>query len=308
MREESYLVLRKFFFWLALIAFLGLAPVIIFSSLGYKFNWSSKKFLKTGAITIETTPKEASVFLDGQKMKETTPATFREVLPDKHTLVLEKDGYYPYELTLLLKPSRIAKVDVVLIPKARFIEKSRFDFDVYRFFVTRHIFGDKIIAFTDKGIFFVGTDLQNARQVCGIDIGPAVAGSVEGLKEYDNSLIYWNARNIWMLKIPEPPEEICSEPVLVYKAQEVVREVFLGIKDKYLIVHDGRNIVAQDASNPAASFIIKEIRYPKAEVFYDSRTEALYLRDRMPETGVFSIFKMELIPMIGERKENEEAS
>jgi len=289
-----------------LIAFLSVTPLVVLFSLGYKFNWDTKKFLKTGAITIETFPKDAAIILDNERMDRVTPAIFREVAPRTYPLILEKEGFYPYKKIIEVNPSSITKVDVVLLPKPGYAQKVDFDANVYRFFLVRHIFGEKIIAFTGSGVFQLGGDFKNARMICAQDLGPEFAAGLGGLEEYNNGFIFWDSHHVWMLEFPEAQREVCADILLVYKADEKIQKVFLGIKDKYAIVHDGRKVVAVDIQNPAASFLVRRLISSVAAVYYDSRSEVLYFRDKAAGTDTYSIFRIELMPVIGERKEYEE--
>jgi hypothetical protein len=166
MREKSYyLFLRKLFFWLFSFSFILFTPVIVYYSLGYKFDIKSKKFLKTGAISIKTFPKGISVYLDGKKINETSPCILRDLMPQEYTIDLEKEGFYPYSVTVEVKPSFIEKVDVFLVPQMGDVKKLAADLYIYKFFIIKHLFGKKILAFTDKGIYSIDDDFKTIKKI-----------------------------------------------------------------------------------------------------------------------------------------------
>jgi len=293
--------LRHLSFWLFSSAFVILTPVIVYYSLGYKFDVKSKKFLKTGALLIKTFPRAITVYLDGEKMDEFTPTTIRELMPRKYNLALEKDGFYPYHMEVEIKPSLVNSVDVFLLPKIRGIEKIKFNFNIYKFFVIKQIFAEKILVFTDKGIYFLGADLEGVKKVSEQVFEENLASSIQEVIANNNKLIFWNKKNVWIIDISSdslPDSNIAS---LVYTAVRNIKDAFLGLKERYLIVNDGLKVVALDMDNLGISFEIYTLNNSNSKIFYNARSETLYIKDKMPHSEVFSLFKIEMMPLIGER-------
>ena len=293
--------MRHLSFWLFSSAFVILTPVIVYYSLGYKFDVKSKKFLKTGALLIKTFPRAITVYLDGEKMDEFTPTTIRELMPRKYNLALEKDGFYPYHMEVEIKPSLVNSVDVFLLPKIRGIEKIKFNFNIYKFFVIKQIFAEKILVFTDKGIYFLGADLEGVKKVSEQVFEENLASSIQEVIANNNKLIFWNKKNVWIIDISSdslPDSNIAS---LVYTAVRNIKDAFLGLKERYLIVNDGLKVVALDMDNLGISFEIYTLNNSNSKIFYNARSETLYIKDKMPHSEVFSLFKIEMMPLIGER-------
>jgi hypothetical protein len=96
-----------------------MASVTCLFAAGYKFNFSwplqfDRLLQKTGTLSVETTPKDAFIFLDGKKQttpgfkiikKEyiSTPAKIKNLLPDDYTLKIEKENYWPIEKKITIK-------------------------------------------------------------------------------------------------------------------------------------------------------------------------------------------------------------
>jgi len=305
MQEKYYSLLRHLSFWLFSLAFVILTPIIVYYSLGYKFDIKSKKFLKTGALSIKTFPRAVTVYLDGEKMDELTPSTIRELMPRKYNVVLEKEGFYPYNMEIEIKPSLVNNIDVFLIPKIKGVEKIKFDFNIYRFFLLRQIFTEKILIFTDKGIYFLDTNLEGIKKVSEQIFEEHLANSIEEVIANNNKLIFWNKKNIWVIDISNENFPSANMANLVYTAERNIKDAFLGLRERYLIVNDGLKVVALDMDNLGVSFEIYTLNNLNSKIFYDARSETLYIRDKIPHTENFSLFKIEIMPLIGGRISNE---
>jgi hypothetical protein len=119
---------RKILFYIFIIAFLVISPLMIFYASGYKLNWgspfSSFFIQKTGMLIIASDPAEAEIFLNGKKIKnfspdwkifkggETikTPAKLKNLFPGSYDLRVERSGYWPWERRIKIYPGQITHV------------------------------------------------------------------------------------------------------------------------------------------------------------------------------------------------------
>jgi hypothetical protein len=303
MHDNVYLILRKIFFWFFLFLFLTSTPIILYYSLGYKFDTGSKKFLKTGAISIKTFPKGINVYLDGKKIKETTPCTLRDLIPKEYAVTLQREGFYPYEMKVEVRPSQIQDIDIFIVPRMVDITKLDIDLHIYKFFVTKHLFGETIIVFTDKGLYFLDGDFKGAKKVSSQIFDENTANSIENLKENNGKFMFWNKNNLWMLDTSQvkDKDEKYPDAVLLYKAEDDIKDVFVGFRGKYIIIHDGLKVIALDADNIKVSFSVYELKSVRSKIFYDSRSETIYIQDKVQGTNGFSLFRAEIMPLINER-------
>jgi hypothetical protein len=92
---------------------------------------------------------------------------------------------------------------------------------------------------------------------------------------------------------------------VVYTAKDAIKNVFVGLKEQYLIVYDGEGVLASDINNSDAAFTVLSLREKDSEVFYDSGTETLYVRRMIPQGQSFSLFKVEFLPLLQEKVRNE---
>ena len=77
------------------LIFFTIVPVLALYSAGYRYDFKRNRLEKTGILYIESKPKEAMVYLDGQ-YKNTTPSRLTKLLPGKYNVEVRKDDYYPW--------------------------------------------------------------------------------------------------------------------------------------------------------------------------------------------------------------------
>lgn len=300
MEDNKYSILRKLSFWFFFFAFIVFAPIILFYSLGYKFDIKSAKFQRTGAISIKTVPQQVEVYLDNKKISESSPYAIRGLLPKKYTLRLEREGFYPYKIPVEVKSASVSDIDVVLLPKMKNIEEINLDFNVRGFFVVKHLFGRKIIVFTDDGIYLLDEKFTDVQKIAALDLSESVMNTIEGLQEGKNQLIFWNKKNIWKVKLPQGYTEDYGAAGLIYSANESIKDVFAALKDKYLVIHEGQKIIILDITNYSVYFTILRLKSQDAKIFYDSDSETLLVKDREAYSNKFSLFKINLMEYIHE--------
>ncbi len=113
MKKQVKLIIKSLL--VPLLLLLGTAAIFFFSK-GYRINFRDGEIERTGVVSIKTTPRRASVFID-EVDKGTTPRAFDGLVQGTHTLRVSKEGYYdwftsvnvqaeqliPYHITLFLK-------------------------------------------------------------------------------------------------------------------------------------------------------------------------------------------------------------
>lgn len=89
---------------IGILTFCVVTPILILYARGYKFDYSSKRLLKTGSLVIKTEPAKAAVVLNGKPVsKSETPATLRFLLPGDYDVTVKKDGYQAWTKRLTIK-------------------------------------------------------------------------------------------------------------------------------------------------------------------------------------------------------------
>jgi len=99
MNPRARRILRRTF----IAAFFIIAPAIILSTAGYRYNFSRQRFERTGAMLVETRPADASVSLGGVPQKSLTPARLQGLSPGPYSVRVEKPGYLAWEKTVSVR-------------------------------------------------------------------------------------------------------------------------------------------------------------------------------------------------------------
>ena len=98
---------RTILFLICLILFLIIAPLAIFYSQGYRFDFETKKITQTGGLFLKVIPKQVEVFVDGKLTKKTDfffgSALIENLLPKKYRVSVKKEGYLPWEKNLEIR-------------------------------------------------------------------------------------------------------------------------------------------------------------------------------------------------------------
>jgi hypothetical protein len=305
MEEKNYLVLRKRFFWFFSLLFVVATPIVTLYSLGYKLDLKTKKFLRTGTIFIKTLPDGAQISMDDSKLNKTTPGVVTELPPRVYDIVLEKEGFYPYQILEEVRPSVVSKIDAVLVPKIEGMQKLKLNCVVYKFFLSKRFLGERIFLFTDKGIFLIDRDFKNPQKICSTNLGFKAGEGIEGVLDDNTRLIFWDSATVWMADISFLSRKQETPLEVIYSTQKGIKNIFLALKERYLIIHDGNEIIVLDTHNHATFFSILTLQAKRSEIFYDSSTETLYLKNTAPGPDDFSLFKVEFLPSFLERLYNE---
>ncbi|OGL95881.1 hypothetical protein A2348_00530 [Candidatus Uhrbacteria bacterium RIFOXYB12_FULL_58_10] len=94
---------RKVIFILFFIGFFVTAPAIVLYTAGYRYNFGTGHIVQTGVLSIISTPKGGSISLDGERVRSSTPALLKNILPGDHHVLVEKSGYISWEKTLTVE-------------------------------------------------------------------------------------------------------------------------------------------------------------------------------------------------------------
>lgn len=113
---------RNYLFIFFIVFFIVGTVLISLYASGYRLSLSwplkfNRLLIKTGALNLDTNPRGAVIYLNGQARNEaallsfkknilTTPAKIRNLLPGEYDLTLERDGYWPFQKKSIFIPAR----------------------------------------------------------------------------------------------------------------------------------------------------------------------------------------------------------
>lgn len=91
---------RRFLSWTFIATFFVLAPAVILSTAGYRYNFARGRIERTGVVVVDTRPTGASVSLNGKLQKTETPTQLSKVTPGTYAVRVEKANYHTWSKTV----------------------------------------------------------------------------------------------------------------------------------------------------------------------------------------------------------------
>jgi hypothetical protein len=114
--------IRNIIFIILAVFFLIIAPIIVVYSLGWRFDWQTKKIVQPGMFYFRVWPKNCQVDVNSNLKKKTDiffgSVLIENLLPEKYDVKIEKDGYYSWEKSLNINKGEVTEAkNITLIPK-----------------------------------------------------------------------------------------------------------------------------------------------------------------------------------------------
>ncbi len=88
---------RKILFLIFFSIFLAGAPLLVLYTAGYRLNFTTFRVQQTGVIALSSTPRGATVFLNGVDTGAKTPYVIQRLSPGSYTVSITKDGFRSWE-------------------------------------------------------------------------------------------------------------------------------------------------------------------------------------------------------------------
>ncbi len=103
-----------------LSVFLILTPVIVMYARGYTYDFKEKTLIHGGALSIETTPRDVTISMNGITLSTLPPVRLPNVLPGNYHIKIEKDGYFTWEKNISLVSNQTTYLhDIDLFPQQK---------------------------------------------------------------------------------------------------------------------------------------------------------------------------------------------
>ena len=110
---------RRLIYLSLILIFLLAAPIMIFYTAGYRYNWQKNKIEQDGVLIADVIPASAQFLLDGSALSETRPLRLPNLLPNNYVLQARKDGYFPWQKKLEIKSGQtVLFYDIMLFKKS----------------------------------------------------------------------------------------------------------------------------------------------------------------------------------------------
>lgn len=93
--------------------FVVTAPVLIFYTSGYRFNPNKNTIERNGTLIVDSIPRSAEVFLNGNDINNTTPATLQNLSPGPYAIRVTRNNYLPWEKTLDVRAEQVTFANAI---------------------------------------------------------------------------------------------------------------------------------------------------------------------------------------------------
>jgi hypothetical protein len=107
--------IRGLIFLIFFFGFFVTAPLVVLYTAGYRYQFGTWRIVQTGVLSLGSTPRGASIWLDGEDTGATTPALLKNVMPGEHEVRIVKDGYSGWEKRLEVNSRATTFADEVVL-------------------------------------------------------------------------------------------------------------------------------------------------------------------------------------------------
>ena len=107
--------LRTSIFLVFITFFVIVAPLSVLYTAGYRYNPKNGSIVKTGGISITTSPRNAMVILNDELQDKRTPFIFKRIIPGTYNITISKDGYHDWSGEIEVKNSQTTEVNTVTL-------------------------------------------------------------------------------------------------------------------------------------------------------------------------------------------------
>jgi len=115
MTKKTRLIILIF----CVVCFFSVAPILVYYSMGYRYDFAKMKITKTGGIYVRTFPTAEEVIVDSKISVKpgflANDVFVQSLLPDLHTVLVKKTDYYDYYKTILVEEERVTKLEEILL-------------------------------------------------------------------------------------------------------------------------------------------------------------------------------------------------
>ncbi len=108
-------------FGILLVSFLIIAPLVVFYSLGWRFDWQELKFVQTGLFYFKAQPKGLAIYVNNE-FKDRTDIFFGSslidnLIPGNYKIEIQKENYHNWSKNLEIKKGEATEAsNITLIP------------------------------------------------------------------------------------------------------------------------------------------------------------------------------------------------
>lgn len=202
---------RKAMLVLFVLAFFIISPLTLAYTVGYRYDWKQGLIKEIGAISVDVLPKQATVYINNQKINEKIPIRLSSVTPNNYNLRVSLDGYYDWNKEIKVKNKQtvyIKEIELIKKNKPKLLQEGEI----------------KILALSPQGDYIVfETQDKDKKQIKILNNKNLAVKSILTFSSKDETTVKWNELNNYFIVAPSPiPSEI-----YVFNADKLDNKVIL---------------------------------------------------------------------------------
>jgi hypothetical protein len=258
---------RSFIFFFLVGLFIILAPFSIVYYSGYRWDWKRYKLVKTGAFLIETRPKGASIYLEGNLQRKKSPCLIDNLVPEEYLVEIRKEGYHSWRKSLPIESKKVTfiqKVELFLknpqleeVPEADFLslQSSQTDFSALE----------------------LEEDLENKlKKAQGMAFSPD-----------EEKILYWQGFELWIYYLEEAREEI-----LLRQSQKIV-DALWHPRSNYILLASSETILAVELDSRDTRNITELVKAKNIKDLLTLKRDWLYFKSESEGKSFYYRFKIQ---------------
>jgi len=273
---------RAIAFYLSVSTFCVMLPIILSYALGYQIDYHNLKVYKTGILYINSHPSGAYIYINGRMHKDVTPAQVEELKPGTYRIDVRREGFYPWEKELVVRPNMVTRADrIELFPIRQ--EMKRMGQEGIAYFV---ISDKNYIYYMKKtGLFRSGMDGTLAKKISPYSNWP------QGIKRSrfspsGDKFLYFTDRNVWAVylsadkTLPQTDLADTARVEEVFASQDPIIDVFWYPGASYIIAVTDKDIEAIELRGGIRNIVsLYKFNARPQSLHYDENNDSLYFTD-----------------------------
>ena len=269
-------------FYISVLLFFVTLPILLSYSLGYRIDYKALKVYKTGIIFINSKPAGAAIYINDKLYDSVTPAQIEELKPGIYKVKVRREGFYPWEEDLVVRPNMATKADsIILFPIMQEMNRIS-DQPAYDFIVSDRGY---IYYLTESGLYRSDSDGADVKKLSKYSSWLRNISrkrfSPDGDKilcfnEKEIAIIYLNLNR----ELSKDGDSARVENILT--AEEPIIDVFWYTGSGYIIVVTEKyiNVVELRGGGKRNIATLYKFNATPHAVAYDSNNGSLYFMDR----------------------------
>jgi hypothetical protein len=228
---------------------------------------------------------------------EKTPCSINEVLPGAHHIELALEGFYPYSSDIEVSPSKVSRMEKVILFPLRPDVKQLNKEGISSFWIADP--RDQIYYINIEASAVYKSDLDGEHFKLAANFIPLRPPAKKWIFSPDRQkLLYFNGHQIGLVSL-DPQGAPLTQPsqFVINYPEDNILHIFWHADNYHLIAAGEKRITILEARPDAVPFTLVNLNKRDSQVIFDPRDETLYFSDsQRAEDGKLydNVYKLEL--------------